>query len=306
MAGSLGFNQAVSAGEKQAQTTEPPIVPPTPPSGEMIGDPSNKVMLNNILGVTLASLGVGAAGRSLLGLRDLANRAAAKKKRTVHPAIVEVNVPKVTEASEKTAQTPGAPPSTGWDWLLGRTTDNLHAKPLYYTGMGAGAIGGLYGGYKIVDKLMNHLQKRDKEKELEQAKEEYRNAVLGQYTGGIKESKEQEELSKDLDILCKLYKEGNFGGAVTNMYLPIAAALALGTGTMTYSWMKGRRPEERLAKAIKQREMLRQATKPPEIYAIAKPVPMSPAKEQQGLRYSPGTEEDEETLSKVASWYRPY
>ena len=67
--------------------------------------------------------------------------------------------------------------------------------------------------------------------------------------------------------------------------------------------------DERLAKAIREREKLRWATRPPEIYAVAKPHPVKLQTQMPNSTYSPGTEEDEATVKKlaaeVASLYKP-
>jgi hypothetical protein len=318
----------------------------------MIGDASNAAALKSIGGLGLAALGGGMTARALLGFRELFDKALAKRKAPQKPAVVEVGVPEVVEDEEEQEaarpmraglgpkfaekrallehinKIPGfagfselfkgdqAQPSW-WDWLKGRTHENWTSKPWFPAAAMTAGIGSAYGGYKALDSAMNTLDRGSRQQELEEAKEEYRKALIEQYSAdspSIKRSAARSELAKDLDELCQLYKEGegtinDVGGFIAANYLPLAGLLAGGTGLATYNWAKSRSPEERLAKAIKQRERLRWATRPPEIYAVTKPTPVRLSSQAQDT-FRPGTKEDEEIVNKVAAseiaaWYKP-
>ena len=198
--------------------------------------------------------------------------------------------------------------STIADWFAGRTHVNKLDKPWFIPAISAATLGGLYGGYTGLDSIMDKIHKRDREKELEDAKEEYRNALVEQYTPdspAIKRSSSN-ELQRDLDELYKLHKQATLGKTVNNtagfgtgMYLTLAALLGGTTGLATYNWAKKNSPDQRLAEAIKQRERLRWATRPPEIYAITKPKSVRINKTTP--TYAPGSEEDEQLVSKYSS-----
>jgi hypothetical protein len=254
-------------------------------------DASNMDALKQVLALGGIGLGAGAGVRALTGFRDMLARSMAAKRRVTRPAVIEIGVPQMPKMAEDVGYTPSLhiptqaqeikPDSAGWaDWFAGRTNVNKWEKPWFLSAaLGAPALG-IYGGYKTMDSMINAAQKRDRVKELDNAKDEYRKALLEQYAAnGIKGASEKSELAKDLDTLVDLVKQADYLSTAANMYLPLAAILAGGTGLATYNWTKSRSPEERLAKAIKQRERLRWAARPPEIYAVAKPVPPTKPKD---------------------------
>jgi hypothetical protein len=302
---------------------------------------------NRILGLGALGLSAGASLRSLLGMKDLISDGFSKRKEPMHPAVVEVNVPKTAPDDDdedlpqrgfaprrlgaKIAEeaAPLGPPSVSeiaWqavrrpfsalfkepetpgpgvsDFLAGRTHANETAKPWFWpAAIGAAGLGG-YGGYKAIDQVLGGLHKRDKQRDLEEAKEEYRKALVEQYSPeGVKAGAAQDELNRDLSELYTLYKQAgglwDTAGTATGAYLALAGLLAGGTGLATYNWAKSRSSDERLAKAIKQRERLRWATRPPEIYAIARPAPVK--LESDKPQYTPGDEGDEQTIHKYAA-----
>lgn len=199
------------------------------------------------------------------------------------------------------------------DLVKGRLNEEHTAKPWFLpTALGLGGAG-LYGGYKAVDKVLETKRKQDKEQELEDAKEEYRRALVEQYSPeGVKRGAEQDELGKDLSELYQLHKQASWASATApvagpalGLYGALAGILAGGTGLATYEWAKDKSPSERLSKALKDRERLRWATRPPEIYAVAKPVPV-----RVGVNGN-NTHEDDEIknrvaeAAKIASLYKP-
>lgn len=290
--------------------------------------------MNRVLGIGLAGIGVGAGARSLMGLSDLlAQKHEEERRRTSRPAVVQLNVPTLAAddgtktASDPTDEAPSvagllgrwgqravgsllpSSQSTG-DFLAGRHNVSETAKPWFWPAAGLAAAGGLAGGYGVVNSALTGVHTQDKQKQLEDAKNEYRRALVQQYSAdstNIKRGAAQDELGRDLHELYTLCKEADWWtdamGHLTGGYGLFAGLVGTGAGVATYNWAKSRSPEERLANAIKQRERLRWATRPPEIYAVAKPSPVRLSSEagQEAATYSPGANEEEDAVRKVAA-----
>lgn len=307
--------------------------------GTFPGDETNPEALRQILGLGLTTFGLGATGRSLLGLKDMFAKSFKRQRASVRPAVVEVNVPHVVEEDEeerpkprraslfKTGQRVYVPPGTDTssasgptllDKAMGRTHSNIPSKPWYIPAATAAIGGGLFGGYKLVDTLLNKVHKQDKDKEMEEAKEEYRKALIEQYTPDSPAIKRgsAEGIQEDLDKLYMMYKKADFNdlaGKSVGTYGALAMLLAGGSGLATYNWVKSRSPEERLATSIRQRERLRWSTRPPEIYAVTKPSPVRVSSKEDRPKdtFNEATPETEEEIrkissaSKIASLYKP-
>jgi hypothetical protein len=278
-----------------------------------------------------------------MGMKDFLQSNFRRRRPPTHPAVVAVNVPQAVEEEEaapslqrslgpKVAEGEEGPPGlldvatramTGppattpgpgiGDFLSGRMSANVGSKPWFWPAALTAGAGGIVGGYKGMDYLLGGIKKKEREQELERAKEEYRKALIEQYSPeSIKQGAVQDELGRDLTELYQLHKEAggvtDALGTATGGYLALAAALAGGTGLATYNWAKARSPEDRLAKAIKQRERLRWATRPPEIYAVTRPAPVRMQSQAQEDTFAPGSEADQETVRKyaqeVAAWYK--
>jgi hypothetical protein len=306
------------------------------------GDATQADALQRILSIGLVGAGAGASARSLIGLRDMFARPYNTRPKPQRPAVVEVNVPEAPEDQIPTRsfarslrpklaqEVPGILDVAGrlagravtaltpsqasvGNVLSGRTHSDITAKPWFWPAAFAAGAGGLYGGHKAIDSVLGGAHQHDREEELERAKTDYRKALIEQYAPDAVKvgSQETNELGTVLDTLYELYKSAQDDGTSTSWnaaghalggYGVVASLLAGGTGLATYNWAKSRTPEERLAKAIQQRERLRWATRPPEIYAVAKPTPVRVSSQATGqTAFAPGSEEDEETVRKVAT-----
>lgn len=260
-------------------------------------DATNLQALKDILAITILATGAGAGYKALGGFSDyLINKANAKKK-IITPGVVEIGVPRFLPPKEARDTSDSLPldfristepkPST-LDWILGRTHEDKTYKPWFWTAAIGGPMLGFYGGYKLVDNIIEKLHKYHKERELARAKDEYRKALVSQYSPAqLEKNSAFNSLDKNLRILFNMSKEAredltnnalsaanNAGGLITSMYLPLALLLYGGTALATYNLAKSKSPEERLAKAIKQREYLRWATRPPEVFAMTKAIPV--------------------------------
>ena len=299
--------------------------------GEVLpGDATQLDALRQVLGIGLTGLGVGGGVRSIQGLRDMFARIGAKPRRNPRAAVVSLNVP-TTEGIDKQAGDedaanpvelaarvglgglgsliPSWPKGTTGDFLMGRMNATHTAKPWFLPLALGAAGGGLMGGYRAMDAGLDHLHKQDKDRELEDAKSEYRKALVEQYSAdhpNIKTSSDS-SLGADLHELYQLHKVGAFEkeslvdglGTLLGAYGAGALLVGGGTAAATYNWAKSRSPEERLANAIKQRERLRWATRPPEIYAVAKSAPVRVSENPQN-RFNKADDDEEETVRKIA------
>lgn len=313
------------------------------------GDATQSAAFNKILRIGLLSMGAGVGARTLMGLHDTVDDHF-KRRKPVNPAVVAVNVPEAEmEEEAPTLQRSLGPKLGGWedtgapglldvatravagpeavgpkstlgDFFRGRLSADPMSKPWFLPAAVAAGGAGIIGGYKGTDALLGKIKKHRDQQELEKTKEDYRRALIEQYSPeSVKQSAQRDELGSDLSELYHLYKQAggltDVAGTGVGGYLALAGLLAGGTGLATYNWAKGRSPDERLAKAIKQREQLRWATRPPEIYAVARPSPVrvqSPAQEED--TFAPGSEADKETVRKyaaacksaaeIAAWYK--
>jgi hypothetical protein len=288
----------------------------------MPGDASNTELLQQLAGLGLVGLSAGAGVRSIMGIRDWMHRLR-ERPNPYAPAVIRVVSPPEEEEEDSLrparlkAANPTAPAAapqmdpTWMDWLLGRTTDKAWAKPWFMTAAIGAPMLGLAAGYRGVDNLMDSVTKRQRQSELDSAKEDYRKALLQQFYSEKAGSADDPacELGRDLTELYGRYKEagetrdllrwmGNTAGtgirntvgaigeglglptpqtlseaagAVTGAYAPVGLGIAGLSGYLAYNWARGRQPDKRLADAIKARARARLASRPAEIYAIEMP-----------------------------------
>lgn len=269
------------------------------PGDEPTPESTNREALMRLLGFGLGTAGIGAAARGIAAIPDMLDPAGsgALPAGGLRPTVMRVAVPRLINGDDTTRKRRSSllkfSEEKGWgNWLAGNTHTNYLDKPWFMPAMLAAGSGGLYGGWKLTDKLLDQRRKAESDEALDTAKKHYRKALLEQYssdTPGIKTGEAADSLAVDLDKLYTLTKQSGFlndaAGRGTGAYLTLAGLLAGGAGLGTYNYAKARSPEERLAKAIKQREKLRWATRPPEIYAVSSPT---------NVRVSPFGAKDEE------------
>jgi hypothetical protein len=160
-------------------------------------------------------------------------------------------------------------------------------KPWVYP-VGAAAIGGgLYGGYKLTDWLLDKARRRESEGELARARREYEEAMLGQYgqkTAGV----------DPVDALFE--KSAGVIGPALGLGLLGMGTVGLASGLGSYHWARSRSKTKALEEAIKRRQEALFGQAPRPIMAV-------PVAHSLGQAPMPGEEpeEDEIALGKVAS-----
>jgi len=288
---------------------------------EMMQDPSNvakaKIVSDLLrLGVGMGAVGVGA--RSLMGLAEFPRRQfAPPPKFPRRQSQIKIPVPvldkeakvQVPSFSDRPLEFLGAhgakalgllKDKAGPAWGGMREVMMSHRPDATLTNTPWGlpaavAVGGagLYGGYKLTDKLLGKQQTAEDEDELTKAKARYERAMLGNYKlAAAGETTDEPEPFAGLDELCDQVKQANWftetvgqkltdagnsgpGGAYLGGNLALGLLTAAGTGALAYNKAKGSGPEQILDEAVRRREEMLAATNPMPIEAVPAPYRVS-------------------------------
>lgn len=189
-------------------------------------------------------------------------------------------------AWQKSATTSITPGSI-MDRIAQRTMPAVHtANPLGgpiapSMGLAAGS-GGIYGGYKLVDWLLRKQRESQSQRSLQDAEQQYEDALTQQYKQAMVATDDAYGLNKiaDAHVSGRLTKKAFFNFApefVHNLYRNIgydnwenfkggtyAAMLAAGTGTglLAHNATKQQNKKQVLEKALKMRQQMRHRTTP--------------------------------------------
>lgn len=228
--------------------------------------------------ILLAGLGVGLAGRGAMGLASLLHR---NMRPPVQSATRRpVPLPMLYE-DEKQAQLGGALQS----FTRGQQATSLSGIPWFMPAATAAGVGGLAGGWSLLDYLLDKRRKGDVDADLESAKQEYEQALAG----GKQASS---PLGVALDELCDTIEKqataADTAGAVAGGYGTYALISALLAGTLAHQWGAKRQNRRLLERAQTLRRRERAAASPAPLVAL--PVP-KPTPLPRSLRTSPGTAE---------------
>ena len=160
--------------------------------------------------------------------------------------------------------------------------------------------GGLGGGYKLTDWLLRKEHESNKERQLDNAKKEYRDALANQYRTAMMAKNAGDDLG--INSLADIYLEkgvekraspsllqffGPTRAAENTIYEPAAGGrdnwqaikggvntailtALLGSGYATYNWTKGKDKRKIMEDALKKRQRQRQLYSPPPVLAIPK------------------------------------
>jgi hypothetical protein len=232
--------------------------------------------LGNIGKVALFSAGIGGAARGAMGLYNVLKRNVVDPKPTRHVAMMPLPIPDDVENVEQEKR----------GGVMGFLFNNpgatsVEGLPYYRPAVMMGGLAAGYGGWKGVDAVLNQRRKADIDDDVEQARSEFQQALLGQYKkpGQAKEAADAEmvKLAADLDALYDLFeKQASFYGIPTNAedfgqlagsYGMYAAPSALIAGYAAYKAGDKRTRRDVLEKALKLRRARRQAVQPAELYA---------------------------------------
>lgn len=227
-----------------------------------------KDAINNIIRTVALGAGIGATVRGGIGLRDYLS----KNKEIKSPHVVEMPVPYPKEKEkeqEKKADNSLATKQIGLNYFL---PSMLLGGPL-----------AAYGGWKAVDAVLNARQKAQVDKELEEAKQNYEQTLIGAYKKSAEDS-----LGKVFDQLEK-FAFINVNKTFPNLSgLSQGAALTYGLTSLPIGYMivnemmRKNTSREVLRRAIEERARRQALYQPAEIYA--KPVPTEEEKEEPEMK----------------------
>lgn len=210
---------------------------------------------------TIGTLGLG-AGLGLRGLQGLYNvvRRNIAPPKSPRPAVM-IEVPDPTAEDQDQEKQSSIDPTQ---------VTNAAYHPLALPGAVAVGAGSLYGGWKLMDYLLDQRNKAEMATELERSKKEYEGALHAQF------DKHASALGQDLDHLFELQQEKRAEHESLNDYLGLGSGLALtamgglgvGSALVAYNMTKKRQEAELVRKAQKRQAMREALTHPPEIFAM--------------------------------------
>ncbi len=228
--------------------------------------------LADVKHLALATLGVGAAGRGAVGLYNMFKRNTRKRRPTGGPTLA---------LPYPVAEKVGALS----DFLGGANATTKAGIPWYGPAMLTAGVGGLAAGWKGVDHVLNKRRKRERDQELEGARQEFHDALMGQYTkplGGTgptktaADAKPMAKVGAALDALFDQFEKaafslGDAAGQGVGMYGMYAGGMGLLTGALVYDKARKRQRRAILEKAMQRRDRRKFNVSPPEIQAVAEP-----------------------------------
>ena len=222
--------------------------------------------LKAILGIGGGAMAAGAAVRGLSGLGSFLNRNLGGPTRTPQrqsfvriPVPVKVRTPEERDAIlaanesniDKEAglaklaedawwtvadalgqlRRPGQVANWAQDAFGGWGQPGLWQKPWALPAAGAATAGGLYGGWKLTDYLLDKTKNMEQESELETARKEYESALAGRRK--IASAGGKTEVGS-LDVLASIYEKQALWPEMTGLGLLGGGAIALGSGIGAY------------------------------------------------------------------------
>lgn len=284
----MGLGDGVTGGIKQADALGDAF-------GGAVDDAGSTLLqtqgLRDVRNLGLAGLGVGAAGRGLVGLIQLLKSNKPKKMRS-GPA--ELSLPYPAEAEEK----------AGFDiagFLGGNSATTKAGIPWYGPAMLGGAALGLGAGWKGMDAVLDARRKREMDGQLDSARQEFHDALMSQYdepqkvdhrnVSGTKKAADatMAAVGAGLDALftkvaavlddpgvekaaLELPSMANAAGVGAGAYGMYAGLSGLMAGALMYNKTNKRSRRAILESALKKRQRRQFMQRPTEITAVPEPV----------------------------------
>lgn len=225
--------------------------------------PAQRDAWNRVLSAIVLGGGVGAGARGLVGLRNLILNPPAVDEQSSVPSEVPIVVPRSPEEKRAFPEMPTRADGGVNFWE-------------YPVGIGGGALG-VYGGWKLVDWLMNQRNKARRQSELQHAEQEYESALKDQYSAMMMGKSAEASLDDVFDEYTQM-RSGrekqaidfntigrgvrDLGHGSLGAYLTALAALTGLSGVGMYNWTKSRSNAKAVERAIKMRRQQRQQPQP--------------------------------------------
>lgn len=234
--------------------------------------------LKDVRNIGLATLGIGAAGRGLVGLAQLLTRNKPRKPRS-GPASLSLPYPV----------------KAGFDargFLGGDNAATKSGVPWYGPAMMLSGLAGLGIGWKGMDHVLDSRRKAETQADLDNARKDFRAALLSQYTSGkTAEDSPMVKASEALDTAFEKFAGlleavdkappplvktsvdwANLGGQAVGGYGMYAGLSGLLAGSLIYDKIKKRSRSAIINKALQRRQRREFMQQPTELYATPEPV----------------------------------
>ena len=267
--------------------------------------------VKKLLGILGTGALTGAGARGLMGFRDMfVDGPNIPRPATQLPQPIVLATPpgaSLTDEERKRQKAAVAPPwldrvSTALSKFIPKpTTTNPIANEWGMPAAAAAGVGGVYGGYKLVDWLLQKEKAKGEQNRVNAAEKDYDNALSSQYQAAMMAKNAEDALGicelADMYVAAKtalpnekqaspsllqlfpwfdnVYRnaaggEDNwqaFKGAINTAML----GTALTTGVGAYNWTKGKNKQQLLEQALRRRQQQRQALSPAPVLAMTAP-----------------------------------
>lgn len=233
--------------------------------------------VNDVRNLALMTLGVGAAGRGVVGLMNMLRR---HKPSPRLQGPTELPLPLPYQAEEDQPQ------------LKVASITTKTALPGYGPAMMLTGMAGLGLGWKGADMVLDTMRKKEREQELAAARKEFHDALLHQYDAPLSTGSSTAALQKtaaaaiggELDQLFDRVVDGiektatmaDWGGHAANTYGTYAGLAALLAGAWAYDKANKRSRRSVLESALKKRQRKQFDQSPTEIFAVPEPATTVP------------------------------
>jgi len=188
------------------------------------------------------------------------------------------------------------------NFLSGDSATTAQGVPWAMPAALAAGAGGLYGGWKLQDWLMDKQRKQNNQAELDEAREEYNKALLetqGKHASdgiGVALDELYDTLEK------KAGKTSDIMGQLTGMYLTLALAGGGVSALGGYNWGKKRQRRVLLEKAKKQRQREMRNKRPMGIQVRPPEVPIdTEPSNSESMSAAPSLDFQEDPLDKESA-----
>lgn len=280
------------------------------PIADLLKQKAQEAVARNAMQAGLAGLGIGVGARGLQGLLNQWHRAFTPVQTVRKPSIVDLPVP-AEDKDEKFAREKHSesrfdsamnmlmhPVKTVGGWVSGEGATTASDMPFGMIPSVIAGAGGIAGGWKGLDMLLDRARERELAVQEQKAREEYEQALSAQ-------SKVGQALHAELDLLytCldtaqrdEIEKTANTFSTLTNMYGIWALLSGVPAGVWAYEATKARHRSSLLESARKKYRRTREAVRPTPVYV--RPVPIQ---EGSSMQSAPSDEELEGSpLDKAA------
>jgi hypothetical protein len=243
--------------------------------------------VRRLLGLAGGTLALGAGARGVVGLGNFLHRNLVGPPRTPQrQSFVRIPVPvevddeqpekmashdKLADAAQEFASGMGLlrKPGEAVGWLRnnlgGWGQGDLKQMPWAYPAAAAAGIGGLYGGWKLTDYLLDKTRSTEQESELDTARRDYERALASRYKTA--------SAPTALDRLADTAEKQGLWNEAMGTALLAGTTLAGLSGLATYNWARGRSRAKAIEEAVRRRQSQLAEQAPNPVMAVPIPVP---------------------------------